>query len=329
MRIGIDLGGTKIEGIVLSSGGTELLRRRIDTPAGDYRATIAAVGSLVRALEEEIGTYGTIGVGIPGALSLVTGLVKNANSTCLIGHPIEKDLAAAVSRPVRVMNDANCFALSEASDGAAAPSLHPGASVVFGIILGTGVGGGIISNGRVLSGRNAIAGEWGHNPLPWPKPEDLPGPDCYCGKSGCIETFLCGPSLFEDYRKQGGTAASTREMVQRADEGGDDTAEAALQRYEDRLARALAQVINLLDPHIIVIGGGISNISRLYKSLPQRLMDYVFSDSFDTLIVPPKHGDSSGVRGAAWLWSEEEAAALQPDWSTNGLPGTAHETKPS
>ncbi len=310
MRIGIDLGGTKIEGILLAPGGVEVLRRRIETPAGDYHATIAAVGSLVRALEQETGCRGTIGVGIPGAISLVTGRVKNANSTCLIGHPIEQDLAAAVGRSVRVMNDANCFVLSEASDGAASWGEIPGARIIFGIILGTGVGGGIVMRGEALDGRNAIAGEWGHNPLPWPRPDELPGPTCYCGKSGCIETFLCGPSLDADYRARGGRAASTREMVLRAENQVDDVAEATLQRYEDRLARALASVINVLDPDVIVIGGGISNIQRLYKSLPHRLRDYVFSDSFDTMIVPPKHGDSSGVRGAAWLWSEAEAAEM-------------------
>lgn len=320
MRIGIDLGGTKIEGIVLSSEGAEILRRRIDTPAGDYHATIAAVGALVRSLEREIGGHATIGVGIPGAISLLTGRVKNANSTCLIGHPIEQDLAAVVGRPVRVMNDANCFVLSEASDGAAAPQVFPDAGIIFGIILGTGVGGGIVARGQALTGQNAIAGEWGHNPLPWPKPDETPGPACYCGKSGCIETFLCGPSLYDDYMARGGSAGSTREMVQRAENKEDDLAEAALQCYEDRLARALALVVNILDPDVIVIGGGISNISRLYESLPRRLQDYVFSDSFDTMILPPKHGDSSGVRGAAWLWSEEEAKRLHLAWAAEGLP---------
>lgn len=323
MRIGIDLGGTKIEGIVLSSNGREVLRRRIDTPAGNYHATIAAVASLVQTLEREVGGRCTIGVGIPGAISLVTGLVKNANSTCLIDHPIEQDLATAVGRPVRVMNDANCFVLSEASDGAASPKLFPDAKMIFGLILGTGVGGGIVARGQALSGHNAIAGEWGHNPLPWPKPDEIPGPACYCGKSGCIETFLCGPSLLEDYLARGGSAGSTQEMVQRAAKNEDDLAESALQVYEDRLARALAMVINILDPDVIVIGGGISNISRLYKSLPQRLRNYVFSDSFDTMIVPPKHGDSSGVRGAAWLWSVEEAERLQLLWTAEGLPGPA------
>ena len=316
MRIGIDLGGTKIEGIVLSAGGDELLRRRVETPAGDYQATIASVGSLVRALEQDIGRRGTVGVGIPGAISLMTGRVKNANSTCLIGHRIEQDLATAVGRPVRVMNDANCFALSEASDGAASPAAFPEAKTVYGVILGTGVGSGIVTRGEALSGHNAIAGEWGHNPLPWPRPEELPGPSCYCGKSGCIETFLCGPSLYEDYRQSCGQADSTRKMVEGAAQGIDDIAEAVLLRYEDRLARALAMVINILDPDVIVLGGGISNIERLYQSLPCRLREYVFSDSFDTKIVPPKHGDSSGVRGAAWLWSEEEAARLEKTWSS-------------
>lgn len=321
MRIGIDLGGTKIEGIVLSSGGAEVVRRRVDTPAGHYHETIAAVASLVETLERETGGYATIGVGIPGAISLITGRVKNANSTCLIGHSIQQDLAAAVGRPVRVMNDANCFVLSEASDGAASPAFFPDAEMIFGIILGTGVGGGLVVRGQALSGRNAIAGEWGHNPLPWPNPDEVPGPTCYCGKSGCIETFLCGPSLIEDYLARGGSAGSTREMVQRAKNQKDDLAESVLLRYEDRLARALAMVVNILDPDVIVIGGGISNVSRLYESLPQRLRHYVFSDSFDTMIVPPKHGDSSGVRGAAWLWSAEEAERLHLRWTANGLPG--------
>lgn len=323
MRIGIDLGGTKIEGIVLSSDGAEVLRRRIDTPAGNYQATIAAVASLTRVLEQELGAHGTIGVGIPGAISLITGRVKNANSTCLIGHPIQQDLAAAVGRPVRVMNDANCFVLSEASDGAASPTAFPDAQMIFGIILGTGVGGGLVTRGHALSGRNAIAGEWGHNPLPWPNPDEIPGPTCYCGKSGCIETFLCGPSLYEDYVALGGSAGSTKEMVLRAKNLEDDPAEAALSRYEDRLARALAMVVNILDPDVVVLGGGISNISRLYDSVPQRLRHYVFSDSCDTVIVPPKHGDSSGVRGAAWLWSEEESERLSLLWSVEGLPESA------
>lgn len=325
MRIGIDLGGTKIEGIVLAAGGRELLRRRIDTPAGDYRATIAAVGTLVGSLESEIGQRGSVGVGIPGAISLVTGKVKNANSTCLIGQSIEQDLRAALKRPVRVMNDANCFALSEASDGAASSRRFPEAKVVFGIILGTGTGAGIVVRDAVLSGRNAIAGEWGHNPLPWPRPEELPGPACYCGKTGCIETFLCGPALFADYRDAGGTASSNHEMVQAAAQGADAIAEASLRRYEDRLARALAMVINILDPDVIVLGGGISNIERLYRSLPRLLGAYVFSDSFGTPIVPPKHGDSSGVRGAAWLWSEEEAAQVRTSAQAAGAqqPGSA------
>lgn len=325
MRIGIDLGGTKIEGIVMAAGGKELLRRRIDTPAGDYRATIAAVGSLVRSLESEIGQGCSVGVGIPGAISLVTGKVKNANSTCLIGQAIEQDLQAVLERPARVMNDANCFALSEASDGAASSLHFPEAKVVYGIILGTGTGSGIVIRDAALSGRNAIAGEWGHNPLPWPRPEELPGPACYCGKSGCIETFLCGPALFADYRDAGGTARSNHEMVQAAEQGIDPTAEATLRRYEDRLARALAMVINILDPDVIVLGGGISNIERLYGSLPLLLQGYVFSDSFETPIVAPRHGDSSGVRGAAWLWSEAEAeefAAHRPATSSQH-PGAA------
>jgi fructokinase len=328
VRIGIDLGGTKIEAIVLAANGAQLLRRRIDTPSGNYHATLEAVSSLVRSVEGEIGCHTTIGFGIPGAISLLTGRVKNANSTCLIGREILQDLAHALSRPVRVMNDANCFVLSETSDGAASPEAAPDVQVVFGLILGTGVGGGIVFRGKALSGRNAIAGEWGHCPLPWPRPEELPGPPCYCGKSGCIETFLSGPALLQDYHAHGGNAGTTREMVSRAAEDQDDLAEAALQRYEDRLARALAMVINILDPDAIVLGGGISNIGRLYESLPRRLPKYVFSDSFDTLILPPKHGDSSGVRGAAWLWSREEAERLEKTWSNGGLPLRANAARP-
>jgi fructokinase len=276
VRIGIDLGGTKIEGIALDEAGAVLVRRRVATPQGDYRATLDAIAALVHAFESETGRKGTVGVGTPGALSRVSGRIKNANSTCLNGQPLKEDLEAALSREVRLANDANCFALSEAVDGAGR-----GARVVFGVILGTGVGGGIVVDGRVLEGPNAIAGEWGHNPLPLPAEEDLPLRPCYCGRAGCIETYLCGPAL-------------DRERAVNEDE--------ALARYEARLARALAGVINLLDPDVIVLGGGVSNLDRLYGNVPRLWAPFVFSDHVATRLVKHAHGDSSGVRGAAWLW---------------------------
>ncbi|MFQ6017034.1 MAG: ROK family protein, partial [Kiloniellaceae bacterium] len=299
---GIDLGGTKIEAIALDAGGHELFRCRIATPRGDYPATVTAVARLVGGIESELARRGSVGIGIPGAVSPATGRIKNANSTWLNGRPFDRDLAAALGRPVRLTNDANCFALSEAVDGAAA-----GADVVFGVILGTGVGGGVVVDGRPLTGRNAIAGEWGHNPLPWPRDEERPGPPCYCGKLGCIETFLSGPGLSRDHAAAGGAKLPAERVVARA-AGGDPTAAGALDRYEDRLARALAHVINLLDPEIVVLGGGLSNVARLYQALPRRLPAYVFSDRVDTAVVAPKHGDSSGVRGAAWLGAETQPA---------------------
>ncbi len=310
IRLGIDLGGTKIEGIVLDARGRTLARRRVATPREDYGATVAAVAGLVAALEDEAGVRGSVGVGIPGAISPNTGRIMNANSTWLIGTPFDRDLAAALGRPVRLANDANCFALSEAVDGAAA-----GAGVVFGVILGTGVGGGVVIDGKALTGRNAIAGEWGHNPLPWPRDEERPGPACYCGKRGCIETFLSGPGLARDYAAGGGSPASppaSPEEIKTRAEAGEAAALAALDRYEDRLARGLAQVIDLLDPDVIVLGGGLSNLPRLYHSLPARLPAYVFSDRVDTELCPPRFGDSSGVRGAAWLWDEDELAEATP-----------------
>jgi fructokinase len=271
LRIGIDLGGTKIELLALDRPGREIFRKRVPTPQGDYVATVAAVVTLVRDAEKELKVTATIGVGIPGALSSVTGLVKNANSTCLIGRDLKGDLQKALNREVRVANDANCFALSEAVDGAG-----KGAKVVFGVILGTGVGAGIVVNGEVLTGPNAIAGEWGHNPLPLPRQEDLPLPDCYCGRKGCIEAYLSGPALSKDQEN--------------------------LDRYEERLARSLAGVINVLDPDVIVLGGGLSNIDRLYASVPRLWKPHVFSDHVATRLAKHVHGDSSGVRGAAWLW---------------------------
>jgi fructokinase len=295
MRIGIDLGGSKIEAIAID-GSNELLRRRIAAPRGDYAATVAAVRGLVVAIERDLGTKATVGVGIPGAISRVTGLVKNANSTWLIGHPFDRDLEHALDRPVRVANDANCFALSEATDGAA-----QGMQTVFAVILGTGTGGGIVVNGRVLEGRHRIAGEWGHNPLPWPRNGENPGPLCYCGRSGCIETFLSGPGLAATYAALATRCAEALDVGALA-ESGDAAAIQTLEIYEHRLARALASIINVLDPDAIVLGGGLSNIARLYKRVPPLLKPFVFSDSADTPIMAARHGDSSGVRGAAWLW---------------------------
>jgi fructokinase len=296
LRIGVDLGGTKIEVIALAADGGELLRRRVATPQGDYCATLHAVAALVAAVEKELGQRGTVGIGIPGAESLASGLIKNANSTCLIGQPLRTDLGVLLRREVRLANDANCFALSEASDGAARD-----AEVVFGVILGTGVGGGIVVRGHALTGANAIAGEWGHNPLPLPGAEDLPLPPCYCGRSGCIETYLSGPGLTRDHALRSGDTLSPAAIAARAATG-DASCDATMQRYEARLGRALAGVINILDPQVIVLGGGLSNLGRLYANLPARCGPHVFSDVFHTRIVPPAHGDSSGVRGAAWLW---------------------------
>jgi fructokinase len=296
MRIGIDLGGTKIEGIAIADDGAERLRRRMPAPRGDYAQTLEAVAGLVRDIERELGSRGTVGVGIPGSISPATGLVKNANSTWLIGRPLGEDLPRVLHRPVRFANDANCFALSEATDGAAA-----GADVVFGVIIGTGTGGGVVVNRRVLTGANAIAGEWGHNPLPAPRDGELPGPACYCGRCGCIETFLSGPGLARDYAPSGVPSATAEEIAARA-AAGETRAGASLARYEERLARALASVINLLDPDVIVLGGGLSNIDRLYDHVPALWAPHVFSDRVSTRLVRAVHGDSSGVRGAAWLW---------------------------
>jgi fructokinase len=292
MRIGIDLGGTKTEIVALGEDGGELLRERVATPQGDYAATLAAIAGLVGAAEARLGARGSVGIGIPGAESRATGLVKNANSTWLIGKPLRRDLEQALGRPVRIMNDANCFALSEATDGAAA-----GAEVVFGVILGTGVGGGIVVRGQVLTGINAIAGEWGHNPMPG----EHHRPACYCGRKGCVELYLSGPGMARDHRQQGGDALTPEQIVEQA-AAGDAECEATLQRYEQRLARALATVINVVDPDVIVLGGGMSNIGRLYEAVPSLWGAHVFSDRVDTRLVKAKFGDSSGVRGAAWLW---------------------------
>jgi fructokinase len=300
MRIGIDLGGTKIEAIALD-GERVLARRRISAPRDDYGATIRAVRDLVAAIQQQTARTGTVGIGIPGTVSAQTGLVKNANSVWLIGKPFDRDLARALGQEVRVANDANCFALSEAIDGAGR-----GAHVVFGVIIGTGTGAGIVIGGHVLEGRHRIAGEWGHNGLPWPEREELPGPPCYCGRCGCIETFLSGPALARTYASlanpgMNGVHLNAAEISARA-AAGDENANSALDIYEGRMARALASVINVVDPDVIVLGGGLSNIERLYTNVPARWGPYVFSDHADTPVVRADHGDSSGVRGAAWLW---------------------------
>ncbi len=326
LRLGIDLGGTKIELIALDAEGREILRRRVPTPQNDYLATVATVTALVQQAERELGQPGSIGIGTPGARSPASGLMKNCNSTCLNGEPLQADLERALNREVRLANDANCFALSEAIDGAAA-----GAGSVFGVILGTGVGGGVVVRGQGLDGANAIAGEWGHSPLPyfqfadaqadrhgtgqhpatgeailhpWPSPRELDAATaCYCGKRGCIETWLSGTAFAADHVRYGGEDLPAHEIVQLAN-AGYGPCSATLARYEERLARALAGVINLIDPDVIVLGGGLSNIARLYDTVPRLWPRYVFSDRIDTRLLPPKHGDSSGVRGAAWLWND-------------------------
>lgn len=325
LRFGIDLGGSKIELIALDDNGCEILRRRIATPQNDYLATVTAVAALVHQAEFELGQTASIGIGTPGAISPASGLMKNCNSTCLNGQPLQQDLERALNREVRLANDANCFALSEATDGAAA-----GSDSVFGVIIGTGVGGGVVVRGHALGGANAIAGEWGHSPLPyfqfahrqadreptgihpatgeailhpWPSPRELEtAPACYCGKKGCIETWLSGPGFAADHVRYGGEDLPAWEIAQLA-AAGYGPCSATLARYEERLARALSGVINLLDPDVIVLGGGMSNIARLYDTVPKLWRRYVFSDRVDTRLVPPKFGDSSGVRGAAWLWS--------------------------
>jgi len=296
-RIGVDLGGTKIEAAALDAGGAVVIRKRVGTPAGDYGATVDAIVALVRAVEKELGGEASVGIATPGALSLATGRMKNANSTCLNGRPLQQDLENRLGRAIRMANDANCFALSEATDGAGRD-----AEVVFGVILGTGVGGGIVVNRRLLTGVNAIAGEWGHNALPLPAPEDLPLPLCYCGRRGCIETFVSGPGLAADHAHRAGERLAAAQIVKGAQEG-DAGCLATIARYEERLARALAVVINVLDPGVIVLGGGLSHIARLYEEVPRRWKEYVFSDEVRTRLVAPVHGDAGGVRGAAWLWN--------------------------
>ncbi|HEX6972828.1 MAG TPA: ROK family protein [Vicinamibacterales bacterium] len=296
--IGIDLGGTKIEAIALDGKGIERFRRRVPTPRDDYEGTIEAIAALVDEAAR-VAEASRVGIGIPGAISPATGLIKNANSLWLNGRPLLQDLERRLARPVRLANDANCFALSEAVDGAAA-----GAPVVFGVIVGTGTGGGVVVDGRVVVGANAIGGEWGHNPLPWPEADEWPGEPCYCGRRGCIETFLSGPGLARDYARTSGTTVDAAGIAERA-LAGEPAAVAVLERYEHRMARALASIINVLDPHVIVLGGGLSNIDRLYTNVPRLWGGYVFSDTVTTRLVRNAHGDSSGVRGAAWLWLSE------------------------
>lgn len=299
LRIGIDLGGTKIELMALDESGRMLLRRRRATPQGDYQKTVEAVAEMVEAVESERAQRDSrVGVGIPGAESVLDGRIKNANSTCLIGKALRHDLEERLQREVRLANDANCFALSEAVDGAG-----QGAEVVFGVILGTGVGGGIVVHQRVLTGANRIAGEWGHNPLPLPEEENRLPPQCYCGRYGCIETWLSGPGICADHRHHGGQSLAAEEIVARA-RAGDASSDATLERYERRLAKALAQVVNIIDPDVIVLGGGLSNIDRLYRTVPELWAAHVFSDVVHTRMLRNVHGDSSGVRGAAWLWNE-------------------------
>ena len=295
LRIGVDLGGTKIEIIALAQDGRELLRRRVATPKENYGEILDAVAALVRDAEIELADRGTVGIGTPGSISRATGLLRGSNSVCLNGKPIKVDLEALLGREVPITNDANCFALSEATDGAGA-----GAEVVFGVILGTGVGGGIVVRGHVLTGPNAIAGEWGHNPLPWPKDDERPGYPCFAGHSGCIETFLSGPGIERDHLRTSGKALTSHDIGARAAIG-DAACEATMRRYEERLARALAHVINILDPDVIVLGGGMSNVQRLYANVPGLWLPWVFSDRVDTRLVKHRYGDSSGVRGAAWL----------------------------
>ena len=300
-RIGIDLGGTKIEAAALDDRGAMHLRQRVPTPVGDYAGTVAAIATLVSRIESEIGAGSSVGIAIPGTIVSATGLVKNANSVWLNGKPLGRDVEAALGRPVRFANDANCFVLSEAVDGAAA-----GCGTVFGVILGTGVGGGIVVGGRIIVGANAITGEWGHNPLPAPQPDEWPGPPCYCGRSGCIETFLSGRGLVADHQRHRGAALDGPAIAAGA-AAGDAVCRATLDRYAERLARALAGVINILDPDAIVLGGGLSSLSHLYDEVPRHWVRHIISDTIVTRLLPPVHGDSSGVRGAAWLWRPEEA----------------------
>lgn len=298
IRLGIDLGGTKIEIIALGSDGSEILRRRVATPRNDYWETLQCISNLIDESESRLQIQCSIGIGTPGAISPATGLVKNSNSVWLNGQPLKHDLQVLLQREIKVSNDANCFVLSEATDGAAR-----GAEIVFGVIIGTGTGAGIAIRGHILKGVNAIAGEWGHNPLPWADEDESPGPLCYCGRQGCIETYLSGPGMADDFYRFA-KYRLTSEQIAVAASRGDTQAEACLRRYEQRMARGLAHIINILDPNVIVLGGGMSNLSRLYQNVPALWGQYIFSDQVHTRLVPPYYGDSSGVRGAAWLWNE-------------------------
>lgn len=297
LRFGIDLGGTKIAGVALGRDGQVAADVRVASPQGDYDATVAAITATLAELERRAGaTAAALGVGMPGSISPATGLVQNANSTWLNGRPFDRDLAAALARPVRCANDANCFALSEATDGAAA-----GARSAFGVILGTGCGGGIVIGGRLLDGPRGIGGEWGHNPLPWLAPGELPGPQCWCGRHGCMEVWVSGSGLSSDHARVTGERLEARGIASRAD-AGNATAKATMARHADRLARGLAHVVNIIDPAVIVLGGGLSQLPQLYAQLPGLMAPYIFADSRAVDIRPPRWGDASGVRGAAWLW---------------------------
>lgn len=298
MRIGIDLGGTKIEIVALDEKGAVLLQERVATPQGDYQGTLQAIANLVHTAEQELGEGGTVGIGTPGAISPGSGKLRNSNSTCLNDMPFKQDLESLLGRPVRMENDANCFALSEAVDGAAR-----NAAIMFGVIIGTGTGGGIVINKRVLTGCNAIAGEWGHNALPWITEDEHPGSRCYCGKYGCIETFLSGPGMSKHHENMTGECLTAEQIAQQAQQG-NEACERTLRIYEDRVARALASVVNVVDPNVIVLGGGLSKLERLYTNVPKKWGQYIFSDVVNTQLLPPKYGDSSGVRGAAWLWNK-------------------------
>lgn len=306
MRIGIDLGGTKIEIIALDDNGHEQLRERRDAPRHDYAATIFAISDLVQRAEKQLGKSCTIGIGIPGTISPATGLVKNANSTWLNDRPLNQNIADALQREVRIANDANCFAISEAHDGAGA-----GQRCVFGVITGTGVGSGICIDGQVIKGAHAIGGEWGHNPLPWPKQNELPGPNCYCGKQGCIETWCSGPALERQFFELSGKKRDAKAIAELYDDG-DNTAQIIMETFLDRLARSLAGIVNVLDPDVIVLGGGLSNMDTLYTKLPSRILPYTFHAETPTPVVKNQHGDSSGVRGAAWLWGAHEVPRPLP-----------------
>jgi fructokinase len=299
LRIGVDLGGTKIEFVALERDGRELHRHRVATPRHDYDGTVRAIKEGVERIEGELHRCATVGVGIPGTISGITHMVKNANSVWLNGKPFDRDLGTALGREIRCANDANCLAVSEATDGAGA-----GKRLVFAVILGTGCGGGIAVDGRVHNGRNGVAGEWGHTVLPWMRPDEYPGPECYCGLRGCIETFISGTGLEADYERATRVHLEGKEIIARC-QAGEAAAVASLERYEDRLTRSLSQLVNILDPDVIVLGGGVSQVPRLYQNVPQRLKNYVFGREADTPVLVAKHGDASGVRGAAWLWPLE------------------------